>query len=339
MPLAWSYGLIMVTPQHEASHRIFQGRPELMNSVFDALGMELSKEAVIEVLSPDATEIRPVERRIDSVLRIKDGEDSTFLLAIEAQMRPDKDKAVSWAYYLSYLKAKYNCPAMLLVVCRDKATADWARGPLHLGPDCWRALTVHPLVVSPQNVPVITDAVTASRHLALAAFSAMIHAKNRDIRTILTTFATAMREIDKETFDYYSDILEVGLGNARARNIWRELVRSPIFFPGQGTLREELLLEGKAEGLEEGLEKGLAQGLEKGRALGLEEGRRLGAEETARQADQRYIIDVLQNRDVKVSGEACARIMACTDLPTLERWIKRAWKVDAAEDIFVDDED
>jgi hypothetical protein len=344
MPLAWSCGLIMVTPQHEASHRIFQGGPELMSSVFGVLGMPLSKKTVVEVLSPDVTEIRPVERRIDSLLRVSQGEDGkdTFMLAIEAQMRPDKDKAVSWAYYLSYLKSKYGCPALLLVICQDKATAEWARGPLHLGRGDWNALTVRPLVVSPLNIPVIADATIAARNLALAAFSAMTHARREDIRTILVALATAMTELDEKTVDYYSEILEVGLGNAQARSIWRELLRSPIFFPGRGTLREEWVLEAKAEGKAEGRAEGKAEGLVEGLQKGIEQGRQEGLQqglESARLADQRHLIDVLQNRDVKVSGEACARIMACMDVPTLERWIKRAWKVDAAEDIFVDDED
>jgi hypothetical protein len=343
MPGTLSYGPIMVTSKHEASHRIFQDRPELMGSVFDMLGMRLPEKAVVEVLSPDATEIRPVERRVDSVLRISlgDGSKDTFLLAIEAQLRQDSDKAVSWAYYLSYLKAKYDCPAMLLVVCQDKATADWAAGPFHLGPKGWYALTVRPLVVSPKNVPVITDAVIAAKDMALAAFSAMTHGKHEDIRAILVALATALTEVDEETLGYYSEILEVGLGNDRARNIWRELMVSPIFFPGRGTLREELLLEGQAMGLEQGreqgLERGLEQGLEQGRAEGLAEGLRQGAEEATREGRHHYIIDVLQNRGLKVPGEICTRVITCTDLGLLERWAKRAWKVDMAEDLFAEE--
>ncbi|MGW0390248.1 hypothetical protein ACWDYJ_04975 [Streptomyces sp. NPDC003042] len=72
---------------------------------------------------------------MDSVLRIvPDSGAGGFLLAIEAQGRRDPDKAVSWSYYLSYLKAKYACPALLLVVCQDEVTADWAAGPFRLGP-------------------------------------------------------------------------------------------------------------------------------------------------------------------------------------------------------------
>ncbi|MFI1182826.1 hypothetical protein ACH4UT_25195 [Streptomyces sp. NPDC020799] len=78
----------MVTSRHEASHRIFQERPELLAPVFRLLGVPLPAKATVEVLTADVTEIRPLERRVDSVLRIEpaDGGDGPgFLLAIEAQ--------------------------------------------------------------------------------------------------------------------------------------------------------------------------------------------------------------------------------------------------------------
>lgn len=115
-----------------------------------------------------------MERRVDSVLRVKpeaEGEDG-FLLAIEAQGRRDKGKPVSWGYYLAYLRAKYECPVLLLVTCQDAATAGWAAGPFHMGPEGWeQALAVPPLVLGPENVPVITDPAEAAQDLALAAFS------------------------------------------------------------------------------------------------------------------------------------------------------------------------
>ncbi|OEV06003.1 hypothetical protein AN216_00545, partial [Streptomyces oceani] len=60
----------MVTARHEAAHRIFQDRPELLSPVFRILGVPLPPKVEVDVLSADATEIRPLERRVDSVLRI-----------------------------------------------------------------------------------------------------------------------------------------------------------------------------------------------------------------------------------------------------------------------------
>ncbi|MFG2111299.1 hypothetical protein ACGFRB_01425 [Streptomyces sp. NPDC048718] len=86
----------MVTSSHETAHRIFQDRPELLPPVFDLLGVPLPTKAEIDVISPDTTEIRPLERRVDTVLRVKVPGKDGFLLAIEAQGRRDRAKASSW---------------------------------------------------------------------------------------------------------------------------------------------------------------------------------------------------------------------------------------------------
>jgi hypothetical protein len=334
----------MVTSHHEASHRIFQERPELLSPVFDLLGLPLPEQAVIEVLTPDVTEIRPLERRVDSVLRISGAGGDSFLLAIEAQMRPDYDKAVSWAYYLSYLKAKYDCSALLLVVCQDKRTADWAAGPFPLGLDDWPALTVHPLVVGPGNIPVVLDTDEASANLAMAAFSAMTHGRSREAPAILDGLAVALGRAGEATFDYYAEMLEIGLGETHAREVWRGLMTKRSFFPGRGTLVEEMLLKGEAQGLEKGLEQGLEQGLEKGRAEGLQdglqEGLQQGRAEGFRQGQlaerARSVAEVLKGRGFPTSFDTAERLLKCTDLDTLDRWYARAWTVERVEDVFGD---
>ncbi|WP_405556000.1 hypothetical protein [Streptomyces canus] len=75
----------MVTSAHEGMHRIFQERPEILGFVFEVLGVPLSAKATVDAVTTDVTETRPLERRVDTVLRIgpSDGED--FLLAIESQ--------------------------------------------------------------------------------------------------------------------------------------------------------------------------------------------------------------------------------------------------------------
>jgi hypothetical protein len=291
----------MVSSSHEAAHRIFQDRPELLAPVFGILGVPLPRKAAVEVLTPDATEIRPVERRVDSVLRVRPPDGEGFLLAIEAQGRRDPDKAVSWAYYLSFLTAKHGCQALLLVVCQDKTTADWAAGPFPLGPEGWTALTVHPLVLGPGNVPVITDREEAARDLTLATFSALTHGRARDVGEILEALALALGAADPDSVAYYSELLEVGLGATPAREIWRKLMPR-TYFPGRGTLIEQTWREGEAEGRA------------KERAM--------------------MVLRVLENRGIPTLSATRDRVTACTDLETLGRWLDRAFVVDTAEEIF-----
>ncbi|MEU6684470.1 hypothetical protein [Streptomyces sp. NPDC046832] len=158
----------MVTSAHEGMHRIFQERPEILSPVFGVLGIAFPEKAAVYAIGTDVTEARPLARHIDTVLRIgpSDGED--FLLAVEAQERRDTKKESSWPYYVSYLQAKYGLPVLLLVVCRDRATTKWATGPFSCGTRGWIAQMTYPLVVGPDNLPMITDPRTAAEKPAMA---------------------------------------------------------------------------------------------------------------------------------------------------------------------------
>ncbi|GAB2888816.1 RpnC/YadD family protein [Streptomyces mayteni] len=297
----------MVTSRHEAAHRIFQERQNLLTPVFRILGVDLPEPARVEVIDGDATEIRPLERRVDSVLRLTSRDGEKLLLAIESQSRQDPDKANSWAYYVSYLKAKYRIPTLLLVVCRDKKTADWAAGPFHLGTNGWTSLRLNPLVLGPGNVPVITDPAVAAENLPLAAFSALTHGDAPEAPDILDAMASALRSETAASVDYYSQFLEIGLGDTRAREIWRKMMK--IYFPGRGLEIEERYLEGKAEG----------------EAAGREE---------AAQRLARTVLRVLESRDVRLPEEAQERIRTCSDLDEVELWAFRMIHATTAEELF-----
>jgi hypothetical protein len=301
----------MVTSSHEAAHRIFQECPDLLGPVFDILGVPLPSPATVEVLTPDATEMRPLERRVDSVLRLSTGgsDGDGQLLAIEAQSRRSAAKPSSWAYYLAHLREKYGCPVLLLVTCQDKTTARWAAGPFDFGPDGWNhSLAVRPLVLGPDNVPVITDADQAASHLPLAVFSAMTHGSDPDSPAILEALATALGSTDGETADYFIELLEIGLGEGPARETWRKLMAVGTYFPGRGTIVEQSYLKGKKEGLEKGLEKARAQD----------------------------ILRLLEKRGIPTTDAERTRIADCPDLDTLDRWFDRAITATHAEDLFTD---
>ncbi|MFJ6697268.1 hypothetical protein ACIQM4_14510, partial [Streptomyces sp. NPDC091272] len=211
----------MVTTSHEASHRIFQEKPELLAPIFRLLGADVPEKASVEVLTPEATEIRVLERRVDSVLRVTPCDGPPFLLAIEAQGRRDPDKERSWRYYLGFLESKHRMPALLLVVCRDRATAAWAAGPFACAAQGWTALTVRPMALGPDNVPVITDPEEAARDLTMATFSAMTHGNEPQAPAILEALARALGAVDPTSRDYYAELLEIGLGDSPARTTWR----------------------------------------------------------------------------------------------------------------------
>ncbi|MDV9188527.1 hypothetical protein R6L23_09910 [Streptomyces sp. SR27] len=298
----------MVNPPHEAMHHIFRHDLHLFSRLKDVL--ELPLPAVVEavVLPNDLTETRPVERRVDTLLRLDSAKDGSLLLAIEAQGKKDPAKPASWAYYVSYLWKKYGLPTALLVVCQDRATAEWAARPVASGPAYMPTLSIRPIVVGPHNMPVITDPAKAGEDLALATLSAITHAGDPDIGAILKALSTALQDVPENVADPIIEFTAQGLGKRPAQDIWRTLVAVDLSFY-KSYLSEELREEGRSEGKAEG------------RA----------------QASADAILVVLEQRGLDVPDAVRARVTGCDDPELLHRWLTRAVTAASAEDIFTDE--
>ncbi|MER7374694.1 hypothetical protein [Streptomyces lanatus] len=111
----------MVSSPHEALHRIFRADPGLFARLLPRAGIGFPEHTAIEPLDTDLTEIRPLERRVDSLFRVHAaGEEGGFLLAVESQGKPDPDKHNSWTYYLAHMYAKYRLPPFLRWCARTR---------------------------------------------------------------------------------------------------------------------------------------------------------------------------------------------------------------------------
>ncbi|WP_149548009.1 hypothetical protein [Streptomyces marokkonensis] len=296
----------MVTATHEVSHKLFQEHPEALAPVFDALGLPPPTKTDFHELSPDVTEIRPVERRADTVLKFEPDMGDHFVLAVEAQTKKDPDKARNWAYYVSYLRAKYDLPVLLVAVCRDRSTAAWAMGPFECAVGPWTTQVTRPFVLGPQTVPEITDESVVVQQPALAALSAIVHSQSRRAAAILETVARGLVSFEPDITKYWFEVVEVGLESTPTRENWRKLMQNVVtHFPGHGTLFEEKYLEGKAEGEAKGEAKG--------------------------------ILRVLEVRGLPLSEDVRQRITTCTDLGRLNDWLDRSGTVERAEDLFTED--
>ncbi|MEU2251705.1 hypothetical protein ABZ540_00845 [Nocardia xishanensis] len=291
----------MVGSPHEAMHRIFQHDPGVFTRAVRALGLPFLDPLEVALLPTDLTETRPVERRVDTLLRISTA-DGVFLLLVEAQGKIDHAKPAAWAYYLSHLHAKYRLPPVLLIVCQDQLTATWARRPPAIGIPFRRSLILAPIVLGPHNVPAVTDPAEAAADIPLAALSAVTHANEPDINAILKALATALHGFDEDQ-SIFAELTEMGLGASPAAKTWRKLMSLDLtFFRSESSQR--LRAEGHAEGHAEGV---------------------CGS-----------ILRVLDRRGIAVSEEVHDRITTCTDRDTLQTWLDRSLVVTDVQDLFHD---
>ncbi|MFF3954455.1 hypothetical protein ACFYY1_14730 [Streptomyces sp. NPDC001890] len=291
----------MVSSPHEAMHRIFQEYPGLFSRVSEVLGVDIPPPTSATTLPTDLTEARPVERRVDTLLRIDTEHDGPFLLAIEAQGKKDPRKTASWPYYVSYLHNRYGLPVLLLVVCQDHTTAEWAARPISIGVRQWQTLAMHPLVAGPHNMPVITDVAEARKDLALATLAAITHADNPDVGAILKTLSAALRDTPEAIADPIAELTAQGLGNRPAAQQWRNLVAVDTSFY-KSFMSEEIRDEGRA------------QGRAQGRAEGL--------------------LLVLEVRGIALTDETREKITSCDDPQLLRQWLNRAATAATIEDVF-----
>lgn len=69
-------------------------------------------------------------------------------------------------------------------------------------------------------------------------------------------------------------------------------------------------------------------------AQGLKQGREEGREEGHLEGERQALLRVLEARGVTVEGAARERVLACTDLAQIERWLSQAVKVQSVQELF-----
>lgn len=121
-----------------------------------------------------------------------------------------------------------------------------------------------------------------------------------------TTMSTMVREEILRSFERSEDP-EI---QARQREILQSLLR---VFP-----------EVQQQWLDQGVEKGLEQGVEQGIEKGMEMGRLAEARAVLRR--------LLVRRQLALGVDELARIEACDDLATLERWLEQSLSAETAAD-------
>ncbi len=300
----------VVSSPHEAMHRIIQQDPGVFVRAARANGIPFADVVTSEEMPTDLTESHPLERRVDSLLRIETADSESYLLAIEAQRKQDADKPASWAYYLSYLYSKYRIPPVLVVVCEDRTTAEWATGPFDIGLKGWSPLTLRPIVLGPDNIPVFTTREQAARDIPMTVLSAILHHRDPEIQAILKALSSALRDLqerDEEAADHFVELTAQGLGKGPYAELWRELVAIDTSF----------FVSPLSEGIrEEGREEGRAEGRAQGKA--------------------EVILRLLDSRGVPLSEADRERIASCTDLTLLDCWLDRVMTATTADEVFAE---
>jgi hypothetical protein len=199
---------------------------------------------------------------------------------------------------------------------------DWLvqlRRPVRFAPGCyWIDPQWHPFLwIAANELPLVDELIPfllARSGQALDEFGQWV-ASRRPLEWVLSMLEhlPMSRPTRQELLERFAKVDDPEI-EARRQEILEALLE------GSPQTQQRLIDKGLERGLEKGLERGLEKGLERGLEKGLERGRLEGQLTEARKALRR----VLAGRQLTPSQTDQARIDACPDLATLERWLDQA---------------
>ncbi|GIG86351.1 hypothetical protein [Plantactinospora endophytica] len=249
-----------------------------------------------------ATDVRvlvPRTYHADGMLLFCDPADRPLLAAVfEIQRRWDATKRRTWKLYVAQLETELDVDAALLVYCPDPRTARRYRGLFEFD---GLSLSLRPFIFTPNDVPLVVDVDLARTNPALAVLSAICHGQNAQVEATFPALMEALRSVGPRAAILYYDVVLAGLP-AAVRTRWEAFMTTTADYE----LRSELLRELAARYEKQGEARGEA----------------------------RAILTVLDGRGVAVPAEAREQILACTDLPQLDTWLRRAGNATSVDDVL-----
>ena len=294
----------MVSLLHEGVIQLVRDCPAF---AADLLGqvLDVAVPRFTEARLADATlnELVPTEYRADAVVVFTE-EKPVFGAIVEAQLQPDSDKLFTWPLYAVGARERHRCPFVVIVVTPDPATASWAARTIDLG----GGIYYWPLVVGPDGIPKVTDRNRARREPQLAVLSVMAHGQG-EVETaaaIGSAAAWAILPFPEDQRLLYSLLIESNLSEAARKAIEMQPGLEKFFSETQRRNYERGRVEGKAEGKVEGKAEGEAAAL----------------------------LRILTRRGLTLTAEQRRRIIECTELALLERWLDRSLLVGSVDELF-----
>ena len=297
----------MLSAEHEALLEVLRRDLTLWRRLLGRLlDVALDEITLAEPVSESLGPVVPVERRADIVLSALRASER-LVIVLEVQLRRDPEKQWVWPTYLAAARDRHRSAAILVVVVFDRGVARWAAEPIVLGPGL---SAVHPLVLGPDDIPVVTDPGASAEEIVV---SALAHGRGGDGKLIGEAAVASLARLDTDPRRIYTDLILSALAPAAQRHM-ETLMRSNYAY--QSDLFRRLVSEGRQEGLEAGRQAGLEEGREEGREKGREEGWRA--------ALRAGVVVVLEARGIVLTIDDHGRLGAEHDLVTLQRWLTQA---------------
>ncbi|MFC4015673.1 hypothetical protein ACFOY2_51275 [Nonomuraea purpurea] len=283
----------MPTHEHEFLLELVQHRPSLVATLLAETGVPVPAYEKARLESCDLNDREPKEYRADSVVALVDGKGKPLTAVIlEVQRSYDKSKHWPWPVYLATLRGRVKCPTVLLVFCPDTAEAHKCAEAIHMGHPDW---VLRPIVLGPDNTPMITDIQRAIAEPELMALSSIVHGAGDQGIKILQVLFESQQHLAKEQQSYADFVLK----------LLPEYITAS-FKEAAVAVLDDIEVPWVRRWIDHGEARGEAKAL----------------------------LRILDVRGLPITDEARARIQECKDEETLFSWMDKAITATSIDEVF-----
>ncbi len=312
--------------QHEALVQLVRSAPEVVVRLLRAQGIELPMHAPPRLSAAEFVDLNHAEYRADAVLVLGDPEQPSDILVVETQGDINPRMRRVWPISVAGPRVRHGCPVVLVVLAPDPAVARWCAEPIDLG----RGRNIlRPLVLGPEQIPVITDLDEARRSPELAVLSVAAHAREPGAEHIALAAIVASHALDNDRGVLYPEFVLALLGEV-ARVALEQLVMQTAKPEYPSEFIRKYFTEPRAQAVAEGRAVGVAEG----RAVGVAEGRAVGRAEGVAQGKAEVLLRLLRRKFTVVEADVEARVVACRDTGLLDAWTERLLDAGSVAEVF-----
>lgn len=317
---------------HEALVQLVRCAPEMVVELLRRERVpDLPLHLPTRITAAEFVDLNLAEYRADVVLVLGDPERPSQVIVVEVQNKIDARKRRVWPIYVAGLRVRYGCPVLLVVIAPDPAVAAWCGESIDLGHG---RCVLHPLVIGPEQVPVITEFEVARRAPELAVLSVAAHGRKPGAELIALAAIEACRDLDNDRNLLYPDFVYAHLGEvARAAlekfmQLRNHEFQSDLF----RKMHADALRESLAIGMEMGMAEEVARDVVRGLARDMIE--RAAVIRAMAEGKADVLLRLLRRKFTRIDAEVEARVLACRDLARLDVWAERVLDADSVAAVF-----
>ncbi|MEP7119608.1 MAG: hypothetical protein ABJE95_01815 [Byssovorax sp.] len=289
--------------------------------------------ASVVVVESSLDQLIPVEFRADLVLELRDANGMLVLaIVLEVQRDEDPDKKFSWPVYVTVVRARKRCDTVVLVIAPDADVAAWSAQRIDLGLGLGQ---VTPLVLGPAVVPEVTDLTEAAKDAEISVLSAVAHGNGPNGHAVVRAALVALERLDREHAVVYFQIIWNGLREPMRRALEALVMERQI--EGEATFPpfiQGLIDRGRTEGELKGIREGELRGIREGELRGIREGELRGIREGELRGKRDTLLRLLVRARIALTERERARIQACADIATLDRWVDNVLGATTAAEVL-----